>query len=135
MLSRRLFATCALCAAGGLVATKVDAQAPTAGAKRTILQQTDGPADGYVTVLAQIEIAPGAMVMWHTHPGIESAFVLEGGGVLSIKGQADQQAVAGKGFQIPIATPHALQNGDGVTRIAATYVVEKGKPLASPAPQ
>lgn len=135
MLSRRLFATCALCAAGGLIATRVDAQTPTPGAKRTILQQTDGPAEGYVTVLADIEIAPGATVMWHTHPGIESGFVVQGAGTLSIKGQPDQPVMAGKGFQIPIATPHSVRNGDAVMRVAATYVVEKGKPLASPAPQ
>jgi quercetin dioxygenase-like cupin family protein len=135
MLSRRLFTTCALCAATGLVATKVDAQTPAGGVKRTILQQIDGPVDGYVTVLARGDIAPGAMVMWHTHPGIETAYVLEGGGTLMVKGLAERAAAAGDSFQIPTATPHALKNGDAVTRIASTYVVEKGKPLATPAPQ
>jgi hypothetical protein len=36
---------------------------------------------------------------------------------------------------VPTAVPHALKNGDSVTRIASTYVVEKDKPLATPAPQ
>ena len=134
MLSRRLFTTCALCAATGLVATDVAAQSP-GGVKRVILQQTDGPTDGYVTVLARAEIAPGAMVMWHTHPGIETAYVLEGGGTLLRKGAAAAAVAPGDSFQVPTAMPHALQNGDAVTRIASTYVVEKGKPLASPAPQ
>jgi quercetin dioxygenase-like cupin family protein len=135
MLGRRLFTTCALCAATGLVATAADAQAPSGGVKRTILQQTDGPMEGYVTILARGEIAPGAMVMWHTHPGIETAYVLEGGGTLLVKGQADRVAAAGDSFQVPTAVPHALKNGDSVTRIASTYVVEKDKPLATPAPQ
>jgi hypothetical protein len=40
----------------------------------------------------------------------------------------------GDGFQVPPETPHAgSKNGDKKTRIAVTYVVEKGKPLASPA--
>jgi hypothetical protein len=35
---------------------------------------------------------------------------------------------------VPPNTPHAGgPNGDKKTRIANTYVVEKGKPLASPA--
>jgi quercetin dioxygenase-like cupin family protein len=145
MLSRRAFASCALCAATtglaatglaatGLVATEVAAQS-TQGVSRTILQQTDGPMDGYVTILARAEIQPGAIVMRHTHPGIESAYVLTGGGSLSVKGQPDRQVGAGDNFQIPPYTPHAVHNGDSLTLIAATYVVEKGKPLASPAPE
>jgi quercetin dioxygenase-like cupin family protein len=41
---------------------------------------------------------------------------------------------AGDGFQIPPETPHAGgKPGDKKSRIAITYVVEKGKPLASSA--
>ena len=41
----------------------------------------------------------------------------------------------GDGFQIPPETPHAGgKPGDAKSRILITYVVEKGKPLASPAP-
>jgi quercetin dioxygenase-like cupin family protein len=40
----------------------------------------------------------------------------------------------GDGFQIPPETPHAGgKPGDAKTVILITYVVEKGKPLASPA--
>jgi hypothetical protein len=40
----------------------------------------------------------------------------------------------GDGFQVPVATPHAgAKNGDTKTVVVSTYVVEKGKPLASPA--
>jgi hypothetical protein len=42
---------------------------------------------------------------------------------------------AGDGFQIPPETPHAGgKPGDTKSRILITYVVDKGKPLASPAP-
>jgi hypothetical protein len=64
------------------------------------------------------------MVARHTHPGIESAYVLEGGFELPIQGQPTRTIKPGDGFQIPPETPHA----GGIT-----YVVEKGKPLASPA--
>lgn len=138
MLSRRGFVSCALCAAGGLVAaglTADDVAAQTGGVVRTILQTTDGPADGYVTILARGEIQPGAIVARHTHPGIESGYILTGGGVLSVKGQPDREVNAGDSFHIPTGTPHAVRNGNALTQIASTYVVEKGKPLASPAPE
>ncbi len=138
MLTRRAFASCALCAASGLMATEVvaaESNAAPTGVARTILQQTEGPSDGYVTILARAEIQAGTMVMRHTHPGVESSYILAGGGTLLVKGQPDRQLSAGDGFQVAPYTPHALRNGDSITRVASTYVIEKGKPLASPAPE
>ena len=87
MLTRRAFAACALCAAGGFLAAGVDAEnAPAGGLKRTLLRQTDGPADGYVTVEMKVEIDPGAPIARHTHPGIESGYIIEGGTDLAIDG-------------------------------------------------
>ena len=65
--------------------------------------------------------------------GFESA-ALEGGFELPIQGQETRTIKAGDGFQIPPETPHAGgKPGDAKSRILATYIVEKGKPLASPA--
>jgi len=134
MLTRRGFAACALCAFPGFVATVAEAQsAATPGLKRTILQRTDGPAPGYETVMVAVEIEPGAIVARHTHPGVESTFVLEGETELSVEGQAVRTVGPGQSFQIPTGVPHSAKNGDKPARLAATYVVEKGKPLASPA--
>ena len=50
-MTRRVFATCALCAAGGFWAGAVEAQTTqTPGLTRTLLKQSDGPVAGYVTV-------------------------------------------------------------------------------------
>jgi quercetin dioxygenase-like cupin family protein len=134
MLTRRLFASCAICAAGGLVASAVTAGAQSAsnGITRTILQRTDGPADGYVTILARIDIDAGVTIPWHIHPGVESAYFLQGGATLSVKGQPDRRVKGGDGAVIPASTPHKLQNGDAVTQVVSTYVVEKDKPLLTP---
>jgi quercetin dioxygenase-like cupin family protein len=89
---------------------------------------------GYVTLLVEATIDPGVTVGRHTHPGIESAYVLEGGFELPIQGQPTRTIKPGEGFQIPPETPHAGgKPGDTTSRILITYVVEKGKPLASPA--
>ena len=137
MPSRRVFLNCALCSIAGLAATSVAAQTTsppsTGGLTRKILQQTDGPAPGYVTVVVEVSIDAGATVARHTHPGIESSYIIEGGGELMVDGQPNRQLRPGDGFQILVAMPHSLLNGAEPTKLAGTYVVEKGKPLASPA--
>ena len=136
-LTRRQFtgvATCGICAAAGLVPGHASAQSATPGLTRKVISQTDGPMPGYTTIIAQVEIEPGAMVARHTHPGIESGYVVEGAIDLPIQGQPTRALKPGDGFQVPAETPHAGgKNGDAKTKIVSTYVVEKGKPLATPA--
>lgn len=146
MLTRRGFsggmagvAGCVLCELStGFIATEVSAQAappsPTPGLRRKVLSQVDGPAPGYVTIIVEGEIDPGVLVARHTHPGIESGYIIEGALELPVEGQPTRVVKAGDGFQVPANTPHAgAKNGDRLTRFTSTYVVEKGKPLASPA--
>jgi quercetin dioxygenase-like cupin family protein len=137
LLTRRGLTQCALCAIAGFAAEEVNAETPpsaaTGGIKRTILHQLDGPAPGFATVMVLAEIDAGATVARHTHPGIESAYVMEGGGTLSVDGQPELPTKSGSVFQVPADTPHVFKNGDQKTRLQLTLVVEKGKPLASPA--
>jgi quercetin dioxygenase-like cupin family protein len=141
MLTRRGFAgiaSCALCAITGFMATDASAQgtppAATPGVNRKILSQTDGPMPGYVTICVEAEIEAGVTVARHTHPGVESAYILEGGLEVPIEGQPTRMMKPGDAFTVPPMTPHAGgKNGDKKTRIVSTYIVEKGKPLASPA--
>ena len=142
MITRRQFAgvaSCALCGITDLIAAEAAGQtappATTPGVARKILSQTDGPVPGYVTLIVEVTIEPGIPVGRHTHPGIESAYILEGGGFeLPIQGQPTRIVKAGDAFQIPPETPHAGgKPGDLKTKVLVTYVVEKGKPLASPA--
>jgi quercetin dioxygenase-like cupin family protein len=133
MLTRRGFATCALCAVTGFLATGAEAQNAPAGLKRTIITRIDGPMEGYETVNVRADLDAGAVVPRHTHPGIESSYVVEGGLELTVDGEGTRTLKAGDGFQIPTRVPHSAKNGDSAAIIATTYVVEKGKPLASPA--
>lgn len=141
MLNRRRFiSSCVICATAGFAATDADAQAPApapaaTGITRTVLGKTDLPGDKYVTILMAADLEPGFLVARHTHPGIESSYVVSGGGILLVKGQADRTLQVADGFQIPPEVPHAFRTGADKTRLAITYVVEKDKPLASPAPE
>ncbi len=59
---------------------------------------------------------------------------MEGEIELPVQGQATRTVKAGDGFQIPPNTPHAGgKASDKKARVMITYIVEKGKPLASPA--
>ena len=141
MLTRRGFAgfaSCAICGITEFIATEASAQgAPTAttpGVTRKILSQMDGPTPGYTTILAEAAIEPGIPVARHTHPGIEAAYILEGSFELPIHGQPTRMVKAGDAFHIPPETPHAGgKPSDVKVRVLSTYIVEKGKPLASPA--
>jgi quercetin dioxygenase-like cupin family protein len=136
-LNRRLIVGCALCAVPGLIATKASAQsgapAATDGVKRKIVSQIDGPTPGYVTVAVEIEIAPGALVARHTHPGIESTYFITGSGTLLVDGQPAKPFKAGEAIQVPPNAIHSVQSGPEAIKAIGTYIVEKGKPLASPA--
>jgi quercetin dioxygenase-like cupin family protein len=133
MFTRRGFAACALCAVTGFVATSAEAQNAPGGLKRTIITRTDGPMDGYESVNARVDLDAGTLIPRHTHPGIESTYVVEGELELSVDGQGTRTFKAGDGFQVPTRAPHSGKNGDKPTTLAITYVVEKGKPLVSPA--
>ena len=135
MLTRRGFAgfaSCAICAVTGFIATDASAEdtppAVTPGVTQKILSKMDGPMPGYVTIIVEAEIEPGVTVARHTHPGIESGYVVEGTLVLPIEGQPTRTLKPGDGFQVPAQTPHAgVKNGDTKIKITSTYVVEKGK--------
>jgi quercetin dioxygenase-like cupin family protein len=133
MLTRRGFAACALCAVTGFLASGAGAQNAPTGLKRTILKRIDGPAAGYETVDVKVELEPGTAIARHTHPGIESSYIISGSTELTIDGEGTKTYNAGDAFQVPVGVPHGGKNGDQPTVIAATYVIEKGKPLASPA--
>ena len=103
------------------------------GIKRTPLQKVDFP-EGYTTVTGLAEIQPGVSAGRHTHPGIETGYVLEGETVLSIDGQGDVTMKAGDSYVIPAGVPHdAKAVGEKPVKVLGIYVVERGKPLASPA--
>ena len=108
------------------------AQAPAF--KRTVLQQSDISVAGREVVSAIAEFEPRATPGPHTHFGEEIGYVLEGTFLIEQAGKAPVTLQAGGSFLIPAGTVHnATNTGTGKARILATYVVEKGKPLATPA--
>ena len=101
--------------------------------ERTALQTIDFP-PGYETVSVIAEIEPGNCSGRHTHPGAESAYVLEGEVVVKIDGKPDLIVKAGQPVLFAPGVVHNDCNFSGKPfKALAHYIVEKGKPLASPA--
>ena len=123
--------TALLLALATFAAVTAIAQAP--GIKRTLLQRGDVTADREV-ILGQAEIAPGSSAGRHTHFGVETGYVLEGSVSIEIEGEVPKLLKAGDSYFIPAGKVHDAKTvGDVPTKVLATYVVEKGKPLATPA--
>lgn len=108
--------------------------AQQAGFKRTVLQQADLSTPGREVVTAIAEFQNGATSGRHTHPGEEAGYILEGSIVVEQDGKPPVTLGAGKTFFIPAGTiHHATNRGGSAARVLATYIVEKGKPVATPA--
>lgn len=107
--------------------------APTSNIKRTMLQKVDVPGTNYDTFTAIAEIAPSASIGRHTHPGPETGYLIEGTMTLLIDGMPPKTLNAGDSYQVPAGAIHDGKSGDKGAKVMAVYVVERGKPLASPA--
>jgi quercetin dioxygenase-like cupin family protein len=105
------------------------------GIQRTILQRKDISVPGREAVIARVEIAPGASAGRHTHPGEEISYILEGQGDVLVDGQPVLHVKPGDSFVIPNGAIHDAHNtGTAPLRLVGVYLVDKSKPLATPAP-
>jgi quercetin dioxygenase-like cupin family protein len=103
------------------------------GIKRTPLQKIDFP-DGFTTLTAIAEFTAGAATGRHTHPGIETGYVLDGELELAFDGKPLLKVEAGQSYQIPAGEIHNAKAGDKPLKLLVIYVVDKNKPVSAPVP-
>ena len=99
---------------------------------RTILEKFDVPEGRYETVIMHVAIAPGANSGLHTHPGFDAACLLEGGLDVLERGQPAKPIAPGKSWHVKPGVVHEVKAGAHGAKVIAIYVVERGKPLATP---
>lgn len=81
------------------------------------------------------EFAPGATTGRHTHPGDEYGIILVGTLESRFDGREPRRASAGEAFHNPRGVVHETRNvGEGIARVASTFIIDKGQPLSQPAP-
>jgi quercetin dioxygenase-like cupin family protein len=131
------------CLAAAACTTQAQAPAPAAASaapasgalKRELVGRADVSVPGREAVVARVEVAPGGKAGRHTHPGDEISYILEGESLLLIDGQPPRRVKAGESFVIPAGVVHDAHNDTNKpVKLVGVYVVEKGKPMASPAP-
>ena len=134
MKNRRLImvASVAIAWLAGTWSTQpASAQAPSF--KRVELQRHDLATKDREAVVARGEFQPGAAAPRHTHPGEEIGYVLDGELVLELDGQPPTKLKAGDTFFIAAGQVHSAKNaGKTQAIVLSTYILEKGKPLATP---
>jgi quercetin dioxygenase-like cupin family protein len=110
------------------------AQAEQTGSKRTDLQRHDLSAPGREVIQVRVDFDPGYVSPRHTHPGEEIIYVLEGTLEYEIEGQPRATVRPGDVLFVPAGAIRSARNlGRGNGAELATYIVEKGKPLITPA--
>ena len=103
--------------------------------KRTEVQHRTSSIPGREIVVVLTEIPVGVESGWHIHPGEEIGYILEGAIVLEQEGKPVVTLGPGKTFFIPAGTVHNATNKTASpARVLANYIVEPGKPVATPVP-
>src|SRR5690242_17961694 len=90
-----------LALAAGLLLAGSAAFGQTLVPKRTPLQQTEFP-DGHVIHMQLLELAPHTPIARHTHPGVETSYVMEGELELTVEGKGTIKLKAGDSFAVPV---------------------------------
>jgi quercetin dioxygenase-like cupin family protein len=109
--------------------------APAPAIKRTVVTRKDVSVPGREAVVTRVEIIPGGFAGRHTHPGDEISYIMEGEAEIMMEGQPTLKVKAGDGFVVPSGVKHDAHNtGTTTLKLVGVYVVDKGKPLATPAP-
>lgn len=111
------------------------AQAGNAPITRTLLQSAEAPDAAHSVQSYMVTVAPHAVVVRHTHPGVEVGYCVSGTLIVSLAGQPDRTVKLGDSWAFTTGAPHSLANtGEVPAQLIVTYVVENNKPLSSPAP-
>ena len=104
---------------------------------RTILERHDqSGVPGKEIVIGTAMLPAGTSIGYHTHPGDESGYVLKGALILRTRGQPDRMLKAGDSFFNPRGAVHSLSTvpGEEGGTAMSTWIIDKGQPLATPAP-
>src|SRR5258708_31071902 len=107
---------------------------PVSPSKRTVLQRADVPGTNLELIYASLEVSAGFRAGRHNHPGVVIAQIVDGSFWLQVDGQPEQVFQAGESLTLPDRIVHNEGSTDKPVKLNVVYVLEKGKPLASPAP-
>jgi len=104
--------------------------------ERKILERHDqSSVPGKEVVIGTATLPAGTSIGFHDHPGDEIGYIIKGSVIWKVRGQPDKRLKAGDSFFNPSGSVHsvvAADSGDSV--VISTWIVDKGKPMATPVP-
>ena len=138
----RTFVLLALVLAIGMVLGTIGCQSSKAEQEpaqepitRTLLLKPDvAGIEGKEALVLEVELAPGAVVGKHFHPGHEIGYVLEGSLALEVEGEPSTIYKAGDTYHIPSEVVHGGKNTSSTDRakVLVFALFEKGQPPTTP---
>ena len=135
-LALMLGLTLAVGIALGMIGTQLlNAQQKQEPIKRTVLLKTDLQGyEGQVGYQVMVDIAPGAKVSKHYHPGPVFVYVLSGGGTWQPVGNGAPAKTLKPGSTLYIEPKqvHEEVAGPSGEKVIAVFIAPKGMPLTIP---
>jgi quercetin dioxygenase-like cupin family protein len=104
--------------------------------ERKILERHDqSGVPGKEEVIGTATLPPATSIGFHTHFGDEIGYIMKGSVIWKVRGQPDKPLKAGDSFFNPSGSVHSLVSVDGGESVViSTWIVDKGKPMATPVP-
>jgi len=123
--------------AATVLSAAADESSATPQPVRTIFERHDQTGvPGKEIVIGSAMLPAGTVIGFHTHPGDEVGYVLKGVLIIHVRGKPDRTLKAGDSFFNERGTVHSLSAAPGEEggTAVSTWIVDKGQPLATPAP-
>ncbi|GAB3606583.1 cupin domain-containing protein [Conyzicola nivalis] len=100
--------------------------------KRTLLQKSAAPVDGWLIEQTLVEIPEGVASGRHTHPGPEVGYIIQGDVSMEFDDGEPLELHAGSPFLIPPGVVHnAVNVGTLTTKMLSTYFIVGTEPLVT----
>ena len=93
-----------------------------------LMKQTLALAEDVEVIMSYVEIPKNTTLPMHFHPGEEFAYILEGSGVIKIKGEEDRVVKAGEAGVVPFKHHHTFATQEESVKLLVFRAHEKGQP-------
>ncbi|MFG0328107.1 MAG: cupin domain-containing protein [Phycisphaerales bacterium JB037] len=89
-------------------------------------------APGLEVIIARVEVPPNTTIPWHSHPGEEFFYIVEGSADLLLLDGSSRTIHAGSPGQVPFRAVHTARTGSSGARIVVFRVHPAGQPVRLP---
>ena len=131
----RCFLIAGLALSVGAVADDAIADAGAQPERKVLERHDQSGVTGKEVVIGTATLPAGTSIGFHDHPGDEIGYIMKGSVIWKVRGQPDKTLKVGDSFFNPRGSVHSIASADsGDSVVISTWIVDKGKPMATPVP-